>query len=116
MNNIIYESSFKNHIKSYIDLKQAVGYKYKTEANHLKRFDRFVIENYPFETSLTKEIVLNWCSKKPYEAQANQCSRASIIRQFGKHLDSIGVAAYSSPKDISPQKNSMSPIFIQMMN
>ncbi len=109
MNNIIYESTFKNHIKSYIDLKQAVGYKYKTEANHLKRFDRFVIENFPLETSLTKEIVLNWCSKKSYEAQANQCSRASIIRQFGKHLDSIGVAAYIIPQGYFPSEKQYVP-------
>ena len=109
MNKIIYESSFKNHIKSYIDLKQAVGYKYKTEADHLKRFDRFIVENYPLETSLTKEIVLNWCSKKSYEAQANQCSRASIIRQFGKHLDSIGVEAYIIPQGYFPSEKQYIP-------
>lgn len=109
MDKIIYESSFKNHIKSHIDLKQAVGYKYETEADHLKRFDRFIVENYPLETSLTKEIVLNWCSKKSYEAQANQCSRASIIRQFGKYLDSIGVEAYIIPQGYFPSEKQYIP-------
>jgi integrase len=85
-------------MRSHVDLKQAVGYQYKAEAAHIKRFDRFLVENYPLATSLNKEIVLNWCSKKSYEAQANQCARASILRQFAKYLDSIGVEAYVIPK------------------
>ena len=36
MNNIIYTGPFKDHIKNYIELKKAVGYKYDTEAEHLK--------------------------------------------------------------------------------
>ena len=67
MGKIVYESSFKNHIQSHVDLKQAIGYKYETDADHLKRFDQFLAENYPLATSLTKEMVLNWCSKKSYE-------------------------------------------------
>lgn len=53
-----------------------------------------MLDHYPNATALTKEIVLDWCYKKTYEAQANQCSRASIIRQFAKYLDSIGLEAY----------------------
>ena len=102
MREIIYEGPFKIHIKNHVELKQAVGYKYETDAGHLKRFDRFTLEEYPYSTGLAKEIVLDWCSKKTYEAQANQCSRASVIRQFGKYLDSIGVKAYIIPKGYYP--------------
>ncbi|NLI12940.1 hypothetical protein [Pelotomaculum propionicicum] len=73
---IEYAGPFKDHLKSHIELKQAIGYKYVTEARHLKRFDQFTLEKYPNATSLTKEIVLDWCSKQPHEAQANQCARA----------------------------------------
>lgn len=86
----------------YIGLKQAIGYKQNAEAGHLKRFDQFMLEKYPEATTLTKEIVIEWCRKKTYEAQANQCMRASFIRQFGKYLDSIGVAAYIIPKGYYP--------------
>jgi integrase/recombinase XerD len=102
MREIIYEGPFKIHIKNHVELKQAIGYKYETEAGHLKRFDRFTLEKYSYSTDLTKEIVRDWCSKKTYEAQANQCSRASVIRQFGKYLDSIGVEAYIIPKGYYP--------------
>src|SRR5690625_6658819 len=73
MNNIEYEGPFKDHIQSHVELKRAVGYKYDTEAIHFKRFDKFTQEKYPDATELKKEIVLDWCSKKKYESQANQC-------------------------------------------
>ena len=104
MNNIIYNGPFKDHIQNHVKLKKAVGYKYDTEAIHLKRFDQFTIEKYPETTSLTKEIVLDWCSKKTYEAQANQSSRASIIRQFGKYLDSLEYRLYYSKRLLSYSK------------
>lgn len=109
MNEIIYEGPFKNHIKNHVELKRAVGYKYDTDAAHLKRFDRFTLEKYPYTSVLTKEIVLDWCSKKTYEAQANQCSRASVIRQFGKYLDSIEVEAYIIPKGYYPIEEQYTP-------
>lgn len=109
MSEIIYEGPFKDHIKNHIELKRAVGYKYEADANHLKRFDRFTQEKYPHATTLTKEIILDWCSKKKYEAQANQCSRASIIRQLGKYLDSIGIQAYIIPKGYYPMEKQYMP-------
>jgi integrase len=109
MSEIIYEGPFKEHIKDHVELKQALGYKYNADAGHLKCFDRFTREKYSYASALTKEIVLDWCSKKSYEAQANQCSRASIIRQFGKYLDSIGVRAYIIPKGYYPTEEQYTP-------
>ncbi len=109
INEIIYEGPFKDHIKNHVELKRAVGYKYDTDVKHLKRFDRFTLGKYPNATVLTKEIVLDWCSRKTYEARANQCSRASIIRQFGKYLDSIGVEAYIIPKGYYPTEEQYTP-------
>ncbi|HJZ22946.1 MAG TPA: tyrosine-type recombinase/integrase [Candidatus Babeliales bacterium] len=109
MNNIIFEGPFKNHIKNYIELKQAIGYKYETEAENLKRFDKFTFGKYQEATVLTKEIALDWCSKKIYEAQANQCSRTSTVRQLGKYLDSIGIKAYIIPKGYYPTADQYIP-------
>lgn len=106
---ISYEGPFRGHIKGHVELKRAVGYKYDADARHLKRFDRFTLEKYPHATVLTKEIVLDWCSKKTYEAQANQCSRASIMRQFGRYLDAIGIEAYIIPKGYYPAESQYTP-------
>ena len=109
MNNFIYTGPFKNHIHNHVKLKQAVGYKYHTEAGRLKCFDQFTLEKYPQATILTKEIVLDWCRKKTYETQANQNARASSIRQFGKYLDSIGLNVYILPKNYYPSAKQYVP-------
>lgn len=109
MDNFIYTGPFKEFIKNFIALKQAVGYNYNAEARHLKRFDQFTFEKYSTAISLTKEIILDWCNKKSYEAQANQSSRVSIIRQFTKYVDSIGVKAYVMPKGYYPTAKQYTP-------
>lgn len=109
MSELIYEGPFKEHIQNHVELKRAVGYQYDADAAHLKRFDQFTLEKYTHANFLTKEIVLDWCSKKTYEAQANQCSRASILRQFGKYLDSIGIKAYVLPKGYYPTEKQYMP-------
>jgi integrase/recombinase XerD len=109
MNNFIYVGPFKDHIQNHLKLKRAIGYKYDADARHLKRFDQFTLDKYPQARILTKEIVLEWCRRKTYEAQANQNSRASIIRQFAKYLDSIGISAYILPKGYYPTEKQYVP-------
>jgi len=102
MNDIMYSGPFKDHIKRFIDLKQAVGYKYYTEAVHLKRFDTFTNERRSTGGTLTRDIVQDWCKKQSYESQTNQNSRTSMLRQFCIYLDSVGVTAYIIPKGYYP--------------
>ena len=102
MTKIVYCGPFKKDFQDYIDLKRAIGYKYETEAKRLECFDKFTIQKYPLATTLTKEIVLDWCSKKSHETQQNQCIRASSMRQFGIYLDSLGVNSYILPKNYYP--------------
>ena len=109
MDNYIFKGPFKMYIQNHIELKQAIGYKYEAEANHLLRFSTFTADKYPVEKHLTKEIVLDWCSKKDYESQANQCSRASIIRQLGIYMDSIGINTYILPKGYYPTEKKYIP-------
>ena len=109
MDNHLFKGPFKIHIENHIELKQAIGYKYETESNHLLRFSAFTADKYPNLKALTKETVLDWCSKKNYESQANQCSRASIIRQLGIYMDSIGINAYILPKGYYPTEKKYIP-------
>ncbi len=109
MRNFEYAGPFKVHINDFIRLKQAVGYKYETEAAHLARFDLFTLEQYPQAKILTKQIVLDWCQKRIYESQANQCSKASILRQFCRYLNSIGMEAFQIPKGYYPVEKPYMP-------
>jgi integrase len=107
--NILYKGPFKDHIQNHVELRQAIGYKFDTEAANLKRFDRFTLEKYPEAPVLTKEIVLDWCKKRDYETRANQLARTSVIRQLGKYLNSIEINAYIIPKGYYPKETQYIP-------
>lgn len=109
MSDYLYKGPFAEYILNHVQLKQAIGYKYDSEARHLLRFSDFAYRRYPEATALTKEIVLQWCSKKEYESQANQCTRASIMRQFAVYMDSIGEKAYIIPKGYYPEEEQYVP-------
>jgi integrase/recombinase XerD len=92
----------KNEMSAFIRLKRSVGNKYEAEVGVLKRFDRYLTQYSPAITGLPKESVTGWCTKQPHEKPANQCSRASVIRQFAKYLDSTGQRAYILPENAYP--------------
>lgn len=98
MNKYTYYGPFKMMIQDFIELKQSIGYKYLSAAENLKRFDTFTCQQYTSATSLTKEIVMQWCMKKSYEKQENLCARASIIRQFAIYMNNLGQKTYIIPK------------------
>lgn len=99
MNKYTYCGPFKTLIQDFIELKQAIGYQYFAEAEHLKRFDTFTLQQYRCASTLTKEIVMHWCTKTSYEQQANLCARASVIRQLAIHINNLNHKAYVIPKN-----------------
>lgn len=98
----VFIGPFKKEMQDFISLKRAVGCKYNTEPGILKRFDSYLAEKYPEASNLSKEAVTGWCAKTLHETPANHCSRASVIRQFSKYLDSIGIKAWILPKNYYP--------------
>lgn len=87
-----------SHMKDFVELKRAIGNKYESEVGTLKRLDRFLLSNYPDAQQLTKAMVTEWCARTAHEKATNQCSRATVIRQFARYLDSIDIPAYILPK------------------
>jgi integrase len=102
VNEFGFTGPLKDEMSAFILLKRCVGNKYEAEVAILKRFDRHLARNSPAITGLTKESVTGWCAKQPHEKPANQCSRASVIRQFAKYLDSTGHPAYILPDNYYP--------------
>jgi len=98
MNKNIYSGPFKEYIKDFVELKQSMGFKYLSEANDLKLFDRFTLEKFSCAKILTKDIVMDWCTKRSYEKQSNLCARASMIRQLAIYINNLGDNAYIIPK------------------
>jgi integrase len=109
VNEFGFTGPLKDEMSAFIRLKRSVGNKYEAEVGVLKRFDRYLTQNYPAITGLPKESVTGWCTKQPHEKPANQCSRASVIRQFAKYLDSIGQRAYILPENAYPSGSQYVP-------
>ena len=93
---------FPKEMENFISLKRSVGYKYNTEPGILKRFDSYLAAKYPDVAALSREAVTGWCARTMHESAANHCSRASVVRQFSKYLDSIGISAWILPKNYYP--------------
>ena len=99
----VFTGPFKKEMQDFISLKRSVGYKYNSEPGILKRFDNYLAVHYPETDILSKEAVIGWCCKTMHETAANHCSRASVIRQFSKYLDSIGINTWILPKNYYPK-------------
>ena len=57
MNEFGFTGPLKDEMSDFILLKRSVGNKYEAEVGVLKRFDRYLVRNYPAITGLPKESV-----------------------------------------------------------
>ncbi|MBV7275714.1 tyrosine-type recombinase/integrase [Clostridium sp. PL3] len=91
-------SVFADSIAGFISEKKAVGYKFEKGTSMLKRFDSYVC-SFPILTKeLTKDIVLNWTKRSPYETISTQAGRISLLRGLGEYMNRMGEQAYIYPK------------------
>lgn len=116
MSNYLFKGPFAEHIENHVSLKKAIGYKYEAEARHLLRFSSFTEQKYPEATMLTKEIVLDWCSKK---VMRHRPISVRGLRSYGNlpYIWTVWRLAHTSyRKAITPRKNNMCLISIRKMN
>ncbi len=102
MNDGHFSGPLQDEMRDFILLKRSVGNKYHSEVGVLQRFDQYLVQHHPHLSDLSKEAVTGWCAKQPHETAANQCSRASVIRQLAKYLDNLGRPAYILPTNYYP--------------
>jgi integrase len=108
MNNIYY-SGFSEDIVGLAKQKQTLGYKYKSQAMMLKRFDQFCLKNYPNATVLDKEIVLHWVAVNPGEHPSTQETRLSSLNELARYIIRKGELAYILPKGMLAKKVKFTP-------
>jgi integrase len=100
-----FDGAFAEHINGFIRQKRALGYDYSEGAYILSRFENFCKKHFPDSTVLEREIGLKWAERRENEKGTCQLNRISVIREFGKYMNSIGVSAYV----ISPNLHKKSP-------
>lgn len=98
-----YFSGFAPHIIGLIEQKQALGYKYGSESAMLRRFDSFCTERYSSEIVLSREVVLDWATKRPCEHPGTLQGRITPVKELEKYMVKLGYQAFILPKGILPR-------------
>jgi integrase len=98
-----YSSVFAPDITALIEQKRALGYKYDSQPGILLRFDRFCSERYPDETTVTRELMLNWATKRPGEHPATLQGRITPVNELAKYIARLGREAFILPKGMMPR-------------
>ena len=83
--------------ESYVAQKRASGLDYNQQAKLLRLFDNFCKDYEIQSCTITKEIALTWCKKRPNEADATRYSRVSEMQRFAQYLCKQGYPSYLLP-------------------
>lgn len=90
-------SRFAKQMGDMLDFKEALGYSRSSYHKFLLNFDRFCSRHFPGQSTLTKEIVMEWGRLKPGENANGVKRRLIAVREFGKYLNSVGIQSYVVP-------------------
>ena len=101
-------SGFAERLNTFLDYREARGFKRKTYYRYLLKFDSWCSNRHTNETELKRELVHDWIDDD--SASANEITnRARAIRQVGRYLGSIGEDAYILPDKYAPIKSKALP-------
>jgi len=89
-----YKSIYGLHIKQFIEMKRALGFKYETGAVVLNQIDTLAAERMEVSLGITKEFAEVWGKKKSYESDSYQYTRISFLAQFSSYLGDLGIQSY----------------------
>jgi integrase/recombinase XerD len=106
--NKIYNSIYGLHIKQFIEMKRALGFKYATGAVILGQIDRLAEQRVEISLGITKEFAAKWSEKLIEESDSSQYSRISVLAQFSSYLIDLGIQSYI-PKLLPYQQSTFIP-------
>jgi len=112
MNNV-HSSIYGLHIKQFIEMKRALGFKYQTEAIILNLIDTLAAERMEISLGITKELADSWGKKKFYESDSYQYSRICLLAQFSSYLRDLGIQSYIPKLPPFPQSTFIPYIYSQ---
>lgn len=104
-----FTGSLKEYLNSFLLEKRAVGYIYKHENTILNRFDKFCIERFPKDTTITPELGLAWATKRDNETLGTLASRVGVIRELARFMNRYEIDAFIIPKGIGRSGNRYTP-------
>jgi len=92
--NYTYQSNFKQYIEGMLEQKRSLGSPYHRSEDYLRQFDLMCINEFPDETTLTKEIGQRWGMARDTEQKVSFQNRLAPIRELAKYMLRLGLNAY----------------------
>lgn len=86
-------SSMAPLIKSYVDFKRSLGYKFKY-IYVFSNLDRFLFDQSYESLGLSEEMLNKWSQRRPNETDVTLYKRVDNIRNFSIYLNGIGYPSY----------------------
>lgn len=82
-----FSSPLAAQLERFLDLKHAMGYRYRDEARALRELDRFLTRRLPPEDPvLTLEIAREYVARHGTESESTRAHRLTIIREVSRFL------------------------------
>lgn len=98
--NRVFRSNLREYITGFIEQKHALGFPYLDSERIIANFDRFCAEKYPNETTITKEMGLNWATMRDGEGKKSLSTRIGVVRELARFLRREGVETYIIPTEL----------------
>lgn len=95
-----FNSGFASSINRFLQYRDGMHYGGLNEKSYLKSFDKYCMENFPNETSLTKDVVRGWFFDEISKEHLALENKAITIRMFARFL---GPRAYILPMNCVPK-------------
>jgi integrase/recombinase XerD len=102
MRDPMFTSSLADVMVDFLSTKRALGYRYGSEADWLRVFDRYLITLHHRSCDLPKEVVQGWLCKRPHEAPATHQNRVTVVRELAMFMMRQSLIAYVPPKHMGP--------------
>jgi hypothetical protein len=85
MNN--FQAPLAEQLTPFVAFKRSLGFKYTTEVDMLRRFDRWTQTQPGPHVTVTEALVKGWLDRGVLEGERTQHSRISLVRQVGLYLN-----------------------------
>ncbi len=100
---LTFSSGLAPWLYAFFEEKHRLGYKYNGIDTLLMSFDRFLMDK-DCKNSLSKEIVLQWTSRKPHQKAETVRCNVRTMRVLADFLNRNGIPAYRVPQGSLPRK------------
>ena len=87
----------------YLEYRSSLGLDTRNPRWYINYFSKYLKDNCPNETIITKEMMIPWCIARPTEKSYSFKKRMSTLRQFTIFIYSIGVCEFILDTSFTPK-------------